>query len=632
MDKIQKIELSNVDIITIKGDQGIQGVQGFKGEKGDKGETGPKGETGLIGLKGDKGEKGDKGDKGEDGKSLDSSLITQEIYSRLSGGGNMNRQIKIEGVDALTKYTDINLIGGGDPITYSVNNTSKRVDITFPSSGGGGEWGTITGTLSNQTDLQAALNLKANTADLGLVAFSNDYYDLSNLPLLPDYGLVNMIPYTNATTDNFNYSANLTFNGTNLIVGATNSRILINRTTPVGAEQLLVYHPTDQAVALRIETVTAGTTSSAQLQVISSTGGGFFGAFDNGHGTTAWRDKTMFGSYSTATALMVAAYNSGQEIQFQQGGTAASNIYMRMINGGLMSLGSNFSPSTNLHMQESNTETIPAQEIEQLSTGDAALQFSVAAASYAMGIDNSDSDMFKISYSSSVGLAVLGTNDYLAITIAGDIGIGTTNIAAKVQIVDTGVQIKTGYDVSNYMSITTNSTGSTVFDLFGTTPEFTFSDAVNVPDEAYGSGWNGNLEVPTKNAVYDKIESLGGLQVAKVTLSSANVLALFTTPITLVAAPGAGFAIETLAITIRNNFGTASYSTAGDIVIRNPNGSTTFFVDSIITTGISKISTFAKVDGDVIENEALQIRAEASNPTTGDGTFNVYVTYRIITL
>lgn len=33
---------------------------------------------------------------------------------------------------------------------------------------------------------------------------------------------------------------------------------------------------------------------------------------------------------------------------------------------------------------------------------------------------------------------------------------------------------------------------------------------VLVTDEAYGSGWNGSLEVPTKNAVYDKIETLGG--------------------------------------------------------------------------------------------------------------------------
>lgn len=30
-----------------------------------------------------------------------------------------------------------------------------------------------------------------------------------------------------------------------------------------------------------------------------------------------------------------------------------------------------------------------------------------------------------------------------------------------------------------------------------------------VPDEAYGVGWNGSTEVPTKNAIYDKIESMG---------------------------------------------------------------------------------------------------------------------------
>lgn len=28
----------------------------------------------------------------------------------------------------------------------------------------------------------------------------------------------------------------------------------------------------------------------------------------------------------------------------------------------------------------------------------------------------------------------------------------------------------------------------------------------SVPDEAYGSGWNGSVEVPTKNAVYDQVE------------------------------------------------------------------------------------------------------------------------------
>jgi hypothetical protein len=38
----------------------------------------------------------------------------------------------------------------------------------------------------------------------------------------------------------------------------------------------------------------------------------------------------------------------------------------------------------------------------------------------------------------------------------------------------------------------------------------TFTDDPIIPDEAYGVGWNGSLEPPTKNAIYDKIETLGG--------------------------------------------------------------------------------------------------------------------------
>src|SRR6056300_322271 len=38
----------------------------------------------------------------------------------------------------------------------------------------------------------------------------------------------------------------------------------------------------------------------------------------------------------------------------------------------------------------------------------------------------------------------------------------------------------------------------------------TFTADISVPDEAYSIGWNGSFEVPTKNAIYDKIETLGG--------------------------------------------------------------------------------------------------------------------------
>ena len=41
----------------------------------------------------------------------------------------------------------------------------------------------------------------------------------------------------------------------------------------------------------------------------------------------------------------------------------------------------------------------------------------------------------------------------------------------------------------------------------------------SVPDEAYGVGWNGSVEVPTKNAVYDKIETIAA---SAISLSNAN--------------------------------------------------------------------------------------------------------------
>lgn len=47
-------------------------------------------------------------------------------------------------------------------------------------------WGDITGTLSNQTDLNTALGAKANSADLAAVATSGSYNDLTNKPTVPE--------------------------------------------------------------------------------------------------------------------------------------------------------------------------------------------------------------------------------------------------------------------------------------------------------------------------------------------------------------------------------------------------------------------------------------------------------------
>lgn len=45
--------------------------------------------------------------------------------------------------------------------------------------------------------------------------------------------------------------------------------------------------------------------------------------------------------------------------------------------------------------------------------------------------------------------------------------------------------------------------------LISKTGGVTVDGDLSVADEAYGAGWNGSLEVPTKNAVYDKIQTIG---------------------------------------------------------------------------------------------------------------------------
>lgn len=50
---------------------------------------------------------------------------------------------------------------------------------------GGAEWGNISGSLSSQTDLKTELDSKANSADIGPAALTNDYNDLNNKPFIP---------------------------------------------------------------------------------------------------------------------------------------------------------------------------------------------------------------------------------------------------------------------------------------------------------------------------------------------------------------------------------------------------------------------------------------------------------------
>lgn len=79
------------------------------------------------------------------------------------GGGNSFETIAVSGqssVVAESSTDTLNLIAGSN---MTITTDASTDSVTFASSGSGGTWGTITGTLSNQTDLQTALNAKANS-------------------------------------------------------------------------------------------------------------------------------------------------------------------------------------------------------------------------------------------------------------------------------------------------------------------------------------------------------------------------------------------------------------------------------------------------------------------------------------
>lgn len=65
-------------------------------------------------------------------------------------------------------------------------NTYGRKDEAWVdiSSGVGGTWGTISGDIENQTDLQAELDEKADISSLSTVATTGSYNDLSNKPTI----------------------------------------------------------------------------------------------------------------------------------------------------------------------------------------------------------------------------------------------------------------------------------------------------------------------------------------------------------------------------------------------------------------------------------------------------------------
>ena len=128
------------------------------------------------------------------------------------------------------------------------------------------------------------------------------------------------------------------------------------------------------------------------------------------------------------------------------------------------------------------------------------------------------------------------------------------------------------------------------------------------------------------------VRCLGGS--AELTLSSAQILALNTTPQTIVPAV-AGYAIEAVSVSVKLDYHSAAYATnTNRIIITDTAGNPQFKRDSLLTQTtdtVWKFPTVTPTSGtQLIANKALTATIVTGDPTAGDSPITIFVNYRLI--
>jgi len=125
------------------------------------------------------------------------------------------------------------------------------------------------------------------------------------------------------------------------------------------------------------------------------------------------------------------------------------------------------------------------------------------------------------------------------------------------------------------------------------------------------------------------------IQTALISVSSAELLAINTTPITLIAAPGAGKRIIVHNVSSTFTFVTAAYT--GDTSLQlKYSGSSSFLPLININSAVNRFANhgghFYNTTTDDFTNNSVVLTTGASDPLTGSGTITYVLEYSIVTI
>lgn len=167
------------------------------------------------------------------------------------------------------------------------------------------------------------------------------------------------------------------------------------------------------------------------------------------------------------------------------------------------------------------------------------------------------------------------------------------------------------------------------------------SDWSSVPDSTYFFDKSkGLVYFKTSAAQVLPIFSEYNYDYIKVPVSSSQILNMGNTPISLLAAPGAGFYYDIPKIIIEYTYNTAPYSTSAKQLVMS-NAQVAIVEQTIITATSNRVAIIEPTKYDasaspyIVHNVSQLNRAlefstiDASDPTLGSGTMNIKIWYKI---
>jgi hypothetical protein len=129
--------------------------------------------------------------------------------------------------------------------------------------------------------------------------------------------------------------------------------------------------------------------------------------------------------------------------------------------------------------------------------------------------------------------------------------------------------------------------------------------------------------------------STGGIEgetrTESITLSSAQIKQLFTTPQTIIPAPGAGLAIHVISICEILTYVAPIYVGSG--LDYNLGANSVFSGMGFYQSGASGYNFLSQNNtANFQPNNALTVSCSGANPTNGNGTLKVIITYKIVVI